>query len=544
MLRTCSIACLILLLASVLNAQFQPRVDYATGPTPFSVAVGDFNGDGRPDLVVTNSAANAGNGVSVLLGNGDGTFQAHVDYAASSRPTSVAVGDFNKDGTLDLAVTNCFANTLSVFLGNGDGTFRPRMDYATDINPQWLAVADFNGDGNLDIATANYGPDYSGGSVSIFLGKGDGSFTSQGAYPAGVNPFGVLVGDFNRDTKVDLAVVNNNGSYGVWILLGNGDGSFQPPVYYATGLNPRVGVVADLNSDGNLDLAIANCIENNVSILLGDGNGHFSTPVNYSVGAYVQTLAGADFDGDGILDLVAANSGSGSVSVLKGNGNGTFQPHADFATGNGPMTVTVSDLNLDRAPDLVVTNTSDNTVTVLLNTGTDFSISASTFSPGTVRRGQSSFSTVTLRLLNPFDNPVNLACSVQPTQSAPTCSFTPNPVIFDANGNAEATLSMNTSTAGASLAPHSMRDDSRQGQLSWLGVLGFALVGVGFNPGQASRKKIVACAVGSLLFIGLAFQFACSGASESATPPQTYAVTITATSGSTQHSTTTTLTVQ
>ncbi len=329
----------------------------------FQFAAGDFNGDGKLDLAATN---NTDNTVSVLLGKGDGTFQAHVDYATGASPKQVVVGDFNGDGNLDLAITNATSNTMSVLLGNGDGTFRPHVDYATQVRRQWLVVADFNSYGKLDLASANYGPDYSEGSVSIFLGNGDGTFQPQKSYDAGVNPFGVMARDFNRDGKPDLAVVDNNGSFGVLILLGNGDGSFQPPVFYATGRNPRVGAVADFNSDGNLDLAIGNCIDNNVSILMGDGNGHFSTPVNYAAGPYVQELVGGDFDGDGKLDLVTANSGSDNVSVLMGNGNGTFQAHVDFATGSGPIALAVGDFNGDGAPDVVTANINGNSVSVLL----------------------------------------------------------------------------------------------------------------------------------------------------------------------------------
>ena len=365
MRRAFFIYCFLLAFPLQLSAQFAAHVDYPTGQEPWGVAVGDFNGDRKLDLAVTNSNDNT---VGVLLGNGDGTFQPQVAYATGSRPLSVSVGDFNGDGKLDLAITSAADNTVSVLLGRGDGTFWPHVDYAVgDINPQWLVVADFNHDGKLDIATANYGPNYSNGSVSILLGNGDGTFQAPRTYPAGINPFGVMTGDFNHDGIPDLAVVNNNGYFGVQILLGNGDGSFQSPVFYATGENPRVGVVADLNGDGNLDLAIGNCIDNDLSILMGDGAGHFASQVNYATGNYVSKLASGDFNGDGKLDLVNTDAASNSVSVLLGNGDGTFQAHVDYATGNNPSWVAVGDFNGDGAPDLVTTNLFANTVSILLN---------------------------------------------------------------------------------------------------------------------------------------------------------------------------------
>jgi hypothetical protein len=535
------IGCFVLLLVIPLHSQLQSHTDYAIGTNPYSVAVGDFNGDGNPDLAASNSGSNT---VSILLGKGDGTFQSHVDYSTGSLPAQVVVADFNRDGKLDLATANGYGNSVSVLLGIGDGTFRPNVDYAAGQNPEWLAVADFNHDGYLDIATSNYGPDYSGGSVSIFLGNGDGTFQSQVAYPAGINPFGVMAGDFNRDGNIDLAVINNNGYYGVWILLGNGNGSFQPAVFYATGMNPRVGVVADFNSDGNLDLAIGNCIENNLSILFGDGAGHFASPVNYSAGAYVQAVAGGDFDGDGILDLVTSNAASNTVSVLKGNGNGTFQPNVDFVTGNGSMKLAVADLNHDKAPDLVVPNLYDNTVSVLLNKGTDFSISASAAIPAAVHPGQSSTSTLTLNLLTAFNNPATLACSVQPVQSAPTCSFSQNPLIFDASGNGTTILTINASSAYASLGFSSPGHDSRQLPFVLFPIAGLALVGAGFSFRRVPRRNLGAGLLGCLLLAGLIFQSACAGTSTVLRQPQTYTITVTATAGSAQHSTTTTLTVQ
>ncbi len=539
MLRTCLIGCFVLLLAAPLHAQFQPQTEYATGSYPWGVAVGDFNGDGKLDLAVTNGADNT---VSILLGNGDGTFQSRVDYPTGTRPTSVVVGDFNRDGKLDLAITT-LDNTVNVLLSNGDGTFRPHVDYATELNPQWLAVADFNGDGYLDIATANYGPNYQPGSVSILLGNGDGTFQGQVPYPAGINPFGIMTGDFNRDGKIDLAVLNNNGSFGIQVLLGNGDGSFQSPVFYATGENPRIGFVADFNDDGNLDLAMGDCIDNNIAVLLGNGDGTFQNPVIYPTGNYVASLAGGDFDGDGKLDLVTADAAFNSVSFLKGNGDGTFQANVDFPVGTNPGWVAVADFNHDNAPDLVVANYLGNTVSVLLNKGTDFSIAASAATPGTVSPGQNSTSTVTMKLLTTFHNPVTLACSVQPAQSAPTCSFSQNPVPFE-DGTATAILTIDTGAAGALLGSSSPRHESLPFQFLWLPVAGLALLGTGSNTRRVPRKRLAACVLGCLLAGGLIFQAACAGTSTAVHPSQTYTITVTGTSGSSQHFTTMTLTVQ
>ncbi len=540
MLRTCLIGCFVFLLASPLRAQFQPQTAYATGSTPWGVAVGDFNGDGKLDLAITNGGDNT---VSILLGNGDGTFQPRVDYPTGTRPTSVVVGDFNRDGKPDLAIST-LDNTVNVLLGNGDGTFRPHVDYATGLNPQWLAVADFNGDGYLDIAAANYGPNYEPGSVSILLGNGDGTFQGEVAYPAGINPFGIMTGDFNRDGKIDLAVLNNNGSFGVYILLGNGDGSFQSPVFYPTGQNPRIGVVADFTGDGNLDLAVGDCIDNNIAVLMGNGDGTFQNPGYYPTGYYVSLLAGGDFDGDGKLDLVNSDASTNSVSFLKGNGDGTFQQNVDFPVGSNPGWVAVADFNQDNAPDLVVANLSGNTVSILLNKGTDFTLSASAATPGTVTSGQTSTSTVTMKLLTTFHNPVTLACSVQPAQSAPTCSFSQNPVPFDDSGNATAILTIDTGAADALLGSSSPRHESLRFQFLWLPVAGFVLLGVGSSSRRAPRKKLTACVLGFLLFGGLIFQVACAGKSTAVHQSQTYTITVTGTSGSSQHSTTMTLVVQ
>ena len=211
--------------------------------------------------------------------------------------------------------------------------------------------------------------------------------------------------------------------------------------------------------------------------------------------------------------------------------------------GTGPWGGVAADFNHDKAPDLAVTNSSDKTVSILLNTGIDFSISASALNPSTVNRGQSSTSTVTLSLLNAFDNPIGLTCSVEPVQAAPTCSLDQDSVTFDTNGNATATLTISTGAAVASQVRSSTRHVSPAFRFGWLPIVGFAFMGVGFGSRLSTKRKRTVCLLGGILFSALILQAACGGGS-SGPRSQTYAITVTGASGSTQHSATTTLTVQ
>jgi hypothetical protein len=349
------------------DGTFQPQVTYSAGPNlPLAIAAGDFSGNGRIDLAVVNAgtfyyySASSGT-VSVLLGNGDGTFQplSGAQNRVGSGPDALVAGDFNGDGRTDLAVANQEDNTVSVVLGNGDGTFQPEFTYTVGSYPAAIVAGDFNGDGRVDLAVANSRD----GTVSVLLGNGDGTFQPQVTYRVGSGPDAIVAGDFNGDGHIDLGVADGAG---VQILLGNGDGSFQSAYTVASGIGGAL-VAADFNGDGRLDLAVAG--GNAVSVLLGNGDGTFRPQVSYAVGWSPIAIAAGDFTGDGHLDLAVANNNDNTVSVLLGNGDGTFQPQVTYWVGSGPGSIAAGDFTGNGHLDLAVANSYDNTVSVLLGNG-------------------------------------------------------------------------------------------------------------------------------------------------------------------------------
>jgi hypothetical protein len=178
-------------------------------------------------------------------------------YATGSGAQAVAAADLTGDGKVDLVVANVYSNTVTVLLGKGDGTFKPGVDYSTGLNPYSVVAGDVNGDGKLDLvlATAN--------TISVLLGNGDGTFQGHTQYPTGPAPNALALGDFNHDGKLDVATANNDSNLTgtVSVLLGNGDGTFRPHVDYGTGVGPYSVAVGDFNKDGKLDLAVANYVD-------------------------------------------------------------------------------------------------------------------------------------------------------------------------------------------------------------------------------------------------------------------------------------------
>ena len=351
--------------------EFAAAKSYPVDTAPMAIAVGDFNSDGKPDVAVANSGSN---NVSILLNNGDGTFQAAVNYAVGTSPQALAAGDFNGDGKLDLIVanlgdpTNHVNGNLSLLKGNGDGTFQSAVSISAGLNPISIAAADFNGDKKLDLAVG----DNSASTVNILFGNGDGTF--KPSVPESVTsgfPVSIVVADFNGDTMLDIAAGMSDAH--IRLLSGNGDGSFQAARDVATtGTSPHLAA-GDVNNDQKMDLLVRATsgsrffFFNSVRAFVGNGDGTFTAAGFNSLGRVPSgNLALADFNGDGKLDISVGRLGS--AVLLLGKGDGTFLNLQSVAVRAGPNFVAVGDFNGDKEPDLAVANQGDNTVSVLLNT--------------------------------------------------------------------------------------------------------------------------------------------------------------------------------
>lgn len=351
-----------------------------------------FVGDRVPVSLANYSASFAGTGAGTP-GVSSTNFPT-TNYPVGNSPSFVATASLRDNGINDLIVANSADNTISVLLGNGDGTFATQSVIPVGTDPVSIATANFNpdvnDDTNLDIAVANQGSN----TVSILLGKGDGTFTAGTPVTTGNAPVSVVTADFHDSTAgsaIDLAVANQNDST-ISIFTGNGDGTFKTPATLITlspGSKPSAIDAVDVNADGHLDLVIANEGTNSISIFLGNGDGTFTQASGspYAVGNSPTAIVSADFNSDGIPDLAVANSGApftasngtevtgNSVSILlgladtNGGASGTFGQQTAFAAGNAPTSLAVGDYNVDGLPDLAAAAKTDNAVSVLLNEG-------------------------------------------------------------------------------------------------------------------------------------------------------------------------------
>jgi FG-GAP-like repeat/Bacterial Ig-like domain (group 3) len=502
------------------DGTFRPQALYAVGAAPSAVAVGDFNGDGFLDLAVVNSSTDSNN-VSVLLGNGDGTFQFPVVYQVGNSPSAVAVGDVNNDGIPDLVVANNNqVGSVSVLLGNGDGTFQPQASYLTGSFPRSLALADFNNDGILDIVTADSGEN----SVSVMLGNGDGTFGAPAAYAVGASPYSVTVGDFNSDGFPDLVAANYNGNT-VSVLLGNGDGTFQAQVTYATGSKPTQVAIGDFNNDGVLDLAVSNSADNTFSLLLGKGEGIFKSQVTYPVGRGPSAITAVDLNGDGIVDLIVPNFADNTVSILLGEQTETATASNVNLPGTGTQNVFASypgDASRAASKSIAISLA-----------GPTYTITAPATSFTVASGGMLNVNITATPVNGAFNQVVTMSASGLP--SGASASFNP-PTLTPGKSGAQTTVKIQFA---AQVASSFTRRERQYPLLAFSLLLGMPLISAKRKSFPKSLSIIVVFAMltGATMLLGSCAGFSAAAASPQQPAPQqpssqSYTITIVGASGS------------
>jgi VCBS repeat protein len=351
--------------------QFKTPAYYKVGPKNASLigaVTADFNGDGLPDLAVIESNFDS---IAVLLNQGSGNFSKSpkVLNVGGGATVTMATGDLNGDGIPDLVVvaTNRPQGHLLLFLGKGDGTFVLKKSYSIGNGVQVPALADFNHDGKLDVAVTNY----QHAQVNVFFGNGDGTLQDPKQYTAPLHGTAIAAADLNNDKFPDLVIGGVQGTLSV--LLNKGDGTFGKPGNYKVGTNPVSIAVGDLKNNGIKDIVVASQLANQISVLLGNGDGTFGKPTSYStkpIGNGPMGAVIADFNQDGNLDIAvtAQATRKNGAGVFYGKGDGTFgKPSVTALKYQGGDALVTADFDDNGSPDLAVTGYFGYTMGILLN---------------------------------------------------------------------------------------------------------------------------------------------------------------------------------
>ena len=338
---------------------------YPVGKNPTSINSADFNGDGFADLVTSNIQ---GGSLSILMGNGDGSFQSQIVLPACQEPRNLAIADFDLDHHADLSIACSGSHQVLIFMGNGDGTFTRGAQYLVQRTPVDIANGDYNEDMLPDLLVVSRHD-----KLQVLLGMGNGKFRLGALYEYGDTPTSVKTLDLNGDGHLDLAVSNGGPmSHAVSIWPGNGDGTFESPTDYRTGKRPLGVSFADFNSDRIVDLLVINGEMNTISVFLGNGDGTFQDGKDSGGDAGPNHGLAHDFDGDKIADVAVVNIQSGSMSVLFGKGDGTFRyPPKHYSTPYGPFALTslVVAAGRNEQPGLAIVNNAANSVSIFLHHG-------------------------------------------------------------------------------------------------------------------------------------------------------------------------------
>ena len=367
----------------LINSNTFNQSTFSTGSRPFSVAIADINGDNNLDLIsVGFNSRNA----SILLGNGDGSFQNQIGFSSGgngNNPFTVAVADFNGDGKPDIATEGYFNNELRILLNNsipGENSIAFQSSFSagsTGIHPLSLVAGDLNRDGIVDIATANAGAN----NVSVFFGNGNGTFKTPTTFATGLYPRDIAFADINGDGKLDVITTNNDGNT-ITILRNNTSTGATVPNFVArtitTGTSPEAISIADINSDGKLDIVTISHYgtEQNINVHINSGTMGsltitFATKTTIAIPSGNGDITIGDVNYDGKMDIVTATNGK--TSLFLGNGNGSFQASTSYAIGNNPRSVALGDINHDNRIDMITANDTDSTLSVLINTSANLS---------------------------------------------------------------------------------------------------------------------------------------------------------------------------